>query len=109
MHCTKGDVMLVEFSIVPLGSGSSISSRVAQVLELVDASGLAYKITPMGTVVEGTWDEVFRLIKRCHRITLQQEGRVLTTIRVDDRKGAANRIDAKVQSVEKKLGKVLKK
>jgi uncharacterized protein (TIGR00106 family) len=109
MQWTKGDDMLVEFSIVPLGSGSSISSRVAEVLGLVDASGLAYKVTPMGTVVEGTWDEVFRLIKRCHRIVLQQEERVLTTIRIDDRKGAANRIDAKVRSVEKKLGKALKK
>ena len=101
--------MLVEFSIVPLGSGISISSRVAEVLGLVDASGLAYKVTPMGTIVEGTWDEVFRLIKRCHRITLQQEERVLTTIRIDDRKGAPDRIEAKVRSVEKKLGKVLKK
>lgn len=101
--------MLVEFSIVPLGSGSSISSSVAEVLNVVDASGLPYKVTPMGTVVEGAWDEVFRLIKRCHRITLRQEERVLTTIRIDDRKGAADRIDAKVRSVEKKLGKVLKK
>ncbi len=109
MQWTKGDDMLVEFSIVPLGSGSSISSRVAEVLGLVDASGLAYKVTPMGTVVEGTWDEVFRLIKRCHRIALQKEERVLTTIRIDDRKGAANRIDAKIRSVEKKLGKALKK
>jgi len=109
MQETKGDVMLVEFSVVPLGSGSSLSSRVAEVLGLVDASGLAYKVTPMGTIVEGTWDEVFRLIKRCHRIALQQEERVLTTIRIDDRKGAANRIDAKVRSVEKKLGKALKK
>jgi uncharacterized protein YqgV (UPF0045/DUF77 family) len=63
----------------------------------------------MGTIVEGTWNEVFRLIKRCHRITLQQEERVLTTIRIDDRKGAPFRINAKVRSVEKKLGKVLKK
>ena len=101
--------MLVEFSIVPLGSGSSISGRVAAVLQLVNASGLAYKITPMGTVVEGSWDEVFRLIKRCHRITLQHEERVLTTIRIDDRKGAVNRIDAKVRSVEKKLGRALRK
>jgi len=101
--------MLVEFTIVPLGSGSSLSSSVAEVLNVVDASGLPYKVTPMGTVVEGTWDEVFRLIKRCHRITRRQEERVLTTIRIDDRKGAADRIDAKVRSVEKKLGKVLKK
>jgi len=101
--------MLVEFSIVPLGAGTSVGSRVAEVLRLVDASGLAYKVTPMGTVVEGAWEEVFRLIRRCHKGTLLQEERVLTTIRIDDRKGAKNMINAKVQSVEKRLGKVLKK
>jgi uncharacterized protein (TIGR00106 family) len=101
--------MLVEFSIVPLGADTSVGSRVADVLRLIDASGLAYKVTPMGTVVEGAWEEIFGLIKRCHISTLLQEERVLTTIRIDDRKGAKNMINAKMRSVEKRLGRALKK
>jgi len=46
--------MLVEFSITPIGRGESLSEDVARILDLVDRSGLNYKLTPMGTIVEGS-------------------------------------------------------
>jgi uncharacterized protein (TIGR00106 family) len=101
--------MLIEFSIVPVGSGSSLGERLAEVLKIVDESGLPYKINPMGTVVEGEWDELFRLVKKCHETLMKKEARVLTTITVDDRKGKTNRLDEKVKSVERILGRQLKK
>jgi uncharacterized protein (TIGR00106 family) len=101
--------MLIEFSIVPVGSGISIGDRVADVLEIVDESGLPYKVNPMGTVVEGEWDDLFGLIKKCHKTVSKNEERVLTTISVDDRKGRPGRLEGKVKSVEKRLGKSLKK
>lgn len=66
---TKGACMLGEFSIVPLGACTSVGSRVAEVLRLIDARDIVYKVTPMGTVVEGAGEDVLRLIKR-HQITL---------------------------------------
>jgi uncharacterized protein (TIGR00106 family) len=101
--------MLIEFSIVPVGSGSSIGDRLAEVLKIVDESGLPYKINPMGTVVEGEWDELLNLVRKCHNAVLKNEERVLTSISVDDRKGRPNRLDEKVKSVERRLGKQLKK
>ncbi|MEW6585256.1 MAG: MTH1187 family thiamine-binding protein [Nitrospirota bacterium] len=101
--------MLIEFSIVPIGVGSSIGDQLADVLRIVDASGLPYKINPMGTVVEGGWDEVMRLIKKCHGVVMKNGERALTTISIDDRKGKPNRIDQKVKSIEKRIGKTLKK
>ncbi|NWF99192.1 MAG: MTH1187 family thiamine-binding protein [Nitrospirae bacterium] len=101
--------MLAEFSIVPIGSGSSIGSRLAEVLDIVDSSGLPYKINPMGTVVEGEWDDIMRLIKKCHKTVMKSEERAVTTITIDDRKGKPNRIEEKVKSIEKRLGKTLKK
>lgn len=101
--------MLVEFSIVPLGLGSSIGNKLAEVLKIVDASGLPYKINPMGTVVEGEWDEIMKLIKKCHRTVMKTGERVITTISIDDRKGQPNRIEEKVKSIERRLGKSLKK
>lgn len=101
--------MLVEFSIIPIGTNSSISEQVANVLKIVDASGLPYKVNPMGTVVEGNWNEVMKLIKKCHATVIKSEERVLTTISIDDRKGKPNRIDEKVKSLEKRIGKSLKK
>jgi len=101
--------MLVEFSIVPLGKNSSIGKDVAKVLKIVDNSGLPYKLNPMGTVVEGTWDEVMVLVKKCHQAVLRGGVRVVTSIKIDDRKRRRNMIDEKVESIEKRLHKSLKK
>ena len=101
--------MLIEFSIVPVGVGSSIGDQLAEILKIVDASGLPYKINPMGTVVEGEWDEVMKLVKKCHMTVMKTGERAITTISIDDRKGKPNRLDEKVKSIEKRIGKSLKK
>jgi uncharacterized protein (TIGR00106 family) len=101
--------MLVEFSIIPVGAGSSIGDQLAGVLKIVDASGLPYKVNPMGTVIEGEWDEVMKLIKKCHDAVMKTGERAVTTISIDDRKGKPNRIEEKVKSIEKRIGKSLKK
>ncbi len=101
--------MLAEFSIVPLDKGVSLSDYVSKVLDMVDQSDLEYQLTPMGTIVEGDWDEVMTLIKECHYEMRKHSDRVETKIIIDDRVGAENRITGKIESVEKKLGKDLKK
>ncbi|MGD2080411.1 MAG: MTH1187 family thiamine-binding protein [Nitrospirota bacterium] len=101
--------MLVEFSIVPVGTGSSIGDSIARVLGIVDESGLPYRVNPMGTVVEGEWSEVMGLVKKCHSAVMKDAERAITTISIDDRKDKPNRIELKVKSVEKRLGKKLKK
>ncbi len=101
--------MLVEFSIIPIGAGSSIGDQLAKVLKIVDASGLPYKINPMGTVIEGSWTDIMKLIKKCHDTIMKTEDRVYTTVSIDDRKGKPNRIEEKVKSIEKRIGKHLKK
>jgi uncharacterized protein (TIGR00106 family) len=100
--------MVAEFSIIPLGSGVHMSSRLAKVMRLIDASGLDYRVGSMGTTVEGSWDLVMRLIQRCHHLMLTESGRVLTSITIDDRKGATHRLTGKVVSVMRKVGKPLK-
>jgi len=101
--------MIVEFSIIPVGTKNSIGGQVAKVLKIVDESGLPYKVNPMGTVVEGSWNDVMGLIKKCHEIVIKSNDRVITTISIDDRKGKSNRINEKVKSLEKRIGKTLKK
>ncbi len=101
--------MIVEFSIIPIGKGPGVGDDVAKVLKIVDRSGLKYKLNPMGTVVEGKWDEIMELIKKCHGAVLQGGERVVTSITIDDRKRKKNRIEEKVKSVEKRLHKSLSK
>lgn len=100
--------MVVEFSMWPM-VGASVSGQVAKVVKLVDESGLNYKLNAMGTVVEGEWDEVMGLIKKCHQLLAGETERVITNISIDDRKGRTQRITGKVESIEKILGKKVKK
>ena len=99
--------LLAEFSIIPVGKGESLSKDVAEVLRIVEQSNLRYKFGPMGTTVEGEWEEVMGLIKRCRDKLLEGRSRVYLTIKIDDRKGAKNRITGKVRSVERNLGRKL--
>ena len=104
--------MLAELEIVPIGTKSaSLSDLLVEVAKLVDHSGLDYRVGPMGTVVEGDWDRVMTLAKQCHQAVLGSATRVMTTIRIDDRKDkpGTGRITQKVQSLEAKVGKPLRK
>jgi uncharacterized protein (TIGR00106 family) len=101
--------VLVEFSIIPIGKGASVGKDIAKVIRIVENSGLPYKLNPMGTVVEGKWDELMALIKRCHRVVLRDGERVVTTIKIDDRKQRSNMIEEKIASLEKRLKKSLRK
>ena len=100
--------MVVNFSVIPIGKESRLSAQVAEVLKIVSESGIDYKLHSMGTILEGNWDEIMKLIKKCHKKILKDSDRVLTTITIDDRKDRTGRIAGKVKSVEKKLGKKLK-
>lgn len=103
--------MLAELEIIPIGTTTpSISPLLAEVVKLIDESGLEYRVGSMGTVVEGEWDDVMALAKRCHQVMLKFSDRVMTTIRIDDRKDRPGaRISQKVLSLEQKVGKPLKK
>jgi uncharacterized protein (TIGR00106 family) len=101
--------MIVSFSVIPMGSSTSVGDKIAEILKIVDSSGLPYKINPMGTVVEGEWDDIMKLIKKCHKTTMKSGERTITTISIDDRKGKFRRIDEKVASVERRIGRTLKK
>ncbi|HMA53557.1 MAG TPA: MTH1187 family thiamine-binding protein [Acidobacteriota bacterium] len=101
--------MIIEFSVVPIGAGESLAGPVARILDLVDRSGLPYQLTAMGTIVEGEWDEVIGLVRRCHEAMRQETGRVYTHITIDDRPKMPGRIAGKVREVEESLGRPLKK
>ena len=87
-----------------------MSPLLATVARIIDESGLDYRVGPMGTTVEGAWEPVLALAKRCHDAMLQQADRVMTTIKIDDRKDkpGLGRITQKVASLEAKVGTALK-
>jgi len=100
-------MVLLEFSMTPLGKGEGVSPYVARSIDIVDRSGLPYRLTPMGTILEGEWDDVMRVVRDCHERMRQDCDRVTTSIRIDYRAGATGRLESKVKSVEEKLGRKL--
>lgn len=63
--------MLASFSVVPLGAGEGVKEIIAEVLSIVDGSGLSYQLGPMHTVIEGEPEQVLEVILRCHRRVLE--------------------------------------
>ncbi|HIJ37685.1 MAG TPA: MTH1187 family thiamine-binding protein [Rhodospirillaceae bacterium] len=100
-------MVLLEFSMSPLGKGESVSEFVARSLDIIDKSGLAYQLTPMGTILEGEWSEVMAVVTACFATMSADCNRISTQIRIDYRANAKGRLKGKVESVQKKLGRKL--
>lgn len=96
-------MVLLEFSMAPLGAGESVSPYVAEAVEIVAASGLDYRLHAMGTIIEGEWDEVFAIVTRCFEAMRKHADRISCSIKVDYRRDASGRLESKVRSVQEKV------
>jgi len=97
--------VIVDFCIVPLGVGVSLSTYVAACERVLEAAGLETRLHANGTNIEGEWDEVFAAIKRCHEAVHQMGApRITSTISLGTRTDRSQSLDDKVRSVEEKLG-----
>ena len=92
---------VAEIFITPLGTGdSTIREYIRALLPIVEASGLAYQLTAMGTQVEGPIDELLALTKRLHDATFEASkgaDRVVTHLRLDERRGEPLTLEGKVR------------
>lgn len=93
---------VVFVSCTPIGEGSgSLSKFVAGALEEVEASGLEYKLTPMGTIIEGDLDKIFEVLRKMHESPFNAGAeRVSTLIKIDDRRNSEHTMSRKVNAVE---------
>jgi uncharacterized protein (TIGR00106 family) len=94
--------VIAELSIVPLGTATPALSRyVAACLEpLKSAPDVRYQVTPMGTVVEGPLERVLELAGQMHQVPFGLGAqRVLTHIKIDDRRDRLQTMEEKVAAV----------
>ncbi len=96
--------VIVDFTIVPVGTGLSLSPYVAEVERVLARSGLTHVLHANGTNVEGEWDAVMATIKACHE-ALHAMGvvRLHTDIKLGTRTDRAQHMAEKVVSVKAKL------
>jgi uncharacterized protein (TIGR00106 family) len=101
-------MVLLEFAMAPHGQGESLSAHVARILDVIDKSGVPYQLTPMGTILEGEWDEVMGVVSACFK-TLQADcQRIGMNLKVDYRCGTESRLRSKIAKVEAHLGRKLR-
>lgn len=98
-------MVLLEFTMSPMTKGESVSAYVARSIDIIDRSGLPYQLTAMGTIIEGEWPDVMAVVTRCFDAMSADCDRVSTQIRIDYRKGPGGRLQAKVDSIQQKLGR----
>lgn len=101
-------MVLLEFSMSPLGKGESVGKYVSRSLDIIDRSGVEYQLNPMGTVLEGEWNEVFDVVRRCFERMRKDCNRISCIIKVDYRNNYRGRLVSKTASVEKRLTRKLR-
>lgn len=96
--------MLFQLTMFPSARETeSVSEAVAKVIAMIDKSGLPYKLGPMSTTIEGEWDEVMAVINSARQMLRKDHDRIYISITIDDRKGARNRLEGKVESIMNRL------
>jgi len=100
--------ILLEFSMSPLDKGESVSKYVSRSLDIIDQSGVSYRLNPMGTVLEGEWDEVMAVVKQCYERMRQDCNRISCAVKIDAREGQSDRLRTKTQKLESILERDLK-
>ena len=95
--------MIAEFSIFHVNELTPISRAMTEVLKLVEASGVPYRLTSSTVSLEGTWEELFLLIRKCHERVREQASHVMTTISIEDEEGITAKIGESSRSLEEKI------
>lgn len=94
--------VVAEVSIVPVGTGSTgLSHFIAACLDAIEnRKGISYQLTPMGTVLEGTLQDVLEAVKAMHEVPFKRgASRVVTWVKIDDRRDKQSTMAGKVESV----------
>ncbi|MCC7411910.1 MAG: MTH1187 family thiamine-binding protein [Gammaproteobacteria bacterium] len=96
--------VMIDLCVVPVGVGTSVSAEIAECQRIIRAAGLKAQLHPYGTVIEGEWDEVFAVVKRCHeRLHEQGIARILSLLKIGTRTDRTQTMEDKVASVERRL------
>jgi len=99
--------ILLEFAMFPTDKGDSVSEYVSRVIKMIDDSGADYQLTPMGTIIETEeMSDALEFIQKAYDILAPESKRIYSTLSFDIREGKSGRLKQKIQSVEKKIGKI---
>ena len=101
--------VLMEFSMFPTDKGESVSAYVSRIVTFIDKSGVSYRLTPMGTIIETeTADEALRIMSEAYKLLEPDCRRVYVSAKLDIRRDRKGGLTQKIASIEKHAGKKLR-
>ena len=98
-------MIVCELSVVPIGTGNaSVSSYVAEAVKVLEREGFNPENRAMATEFEAeTVEEACRAMRAAHKAVLDAgAGRVVTSLKIDERKDKEHSLSGKIQSVDEK-------
>lgn len=93
-------MIVADFALVPMGSGTSAAKYIRPVYDMLKESGVKFVPGPMSTSVETkTFEELFEIIRRANE-KLAEMGiqRVITSVNIDYRLDKDISIDSKLSA-----------
>ena len=69
---------------------------------------MPYQLTPMGTILEGDFDQVMAVVTTCFRTLETDCPRIAMNLKMDDRSGDQSRLRSKIDKVQERLGRTLR-
>lgn len=97
--------VVVDFCLIPVGVGVSLSPYIAECQKVLEQHGLSYQLHAYGTNIEGEWAEVFAAVEACHQAVHDMGApRITSTLKLGTRVDKTQSMQDKIDSVEQLLG-----
>jgi uncharacterized protein (TIGR00106 family) len=96
---------ILQISVVPIGTGdTSLSAYVADCLRILKKRKVPYELSSMGTNIEGDLKDLIQIALKMHQAPFKKGAlRVLTTLKIDDRRDKKGTLEGKKRAVQQKL------
>ena len=100
--------VIARFEVTPVGD-ESMTDEIADAIEAIDDEDVSYELTPTATVIEADDVETaYMAAAKAHEAIAGSDGRVITSVEVDDQGGRDQRAAERVEAVGQKLGRAPK-
>lgn len=97
---------LIALAIAPVGTGDELAKEVAEVISVIEKSGLKHRTNSMFTEIEGPWDEVMQVVKDAAFVLADKGIRTEVVFKADIRPGYENMLTRKLERLEEAMEEI---
>jgi uncharacterized protein YqgV (UPF0045/DUF77 family) len=76
--------MLLELSVTPKRKTRQGDDHAAAISRIIDSSGVSHRARKNGTLLEGSWDQLLAVARKCHDEALKTKETFVTVMRAVD-------------------------